>query len=259
MAQYTKKRWRQQTDAQDNSPGSRLHSAEIVYSFTGGDQCEGSASGARSGAHPGLLNLARTRQFQAVAPPQQRQPTPRARVVLDCFLRIGLGDLCRWTYFTYQAQRPTSVGTCLQVTKLWLLVATVVLISQESRSAASVSMTSRSTCPHCASLSPSCGLMRPRKRTPGSSKAANSRELLLAVSVRHKQSWHRCHSKQHTLKRLPEQHAMVCCYSRWCLLVCAPQLCRATDNPCFTGLLATNLLRSAAASFHDAISTCVRQ
>mgnify|MGYP003341894881 CR=1 FL=1 len=50
MAQYTKKRWRQETGAKDNGAGSRLHSAEIVYSFTGGDECEGSANGARSGA-----------------------------------------------------------------------------------------------------------------------------------------------------------------------------------------------------------------
>jgi hypothetical protein len=49
MAQYTKKRWRQEISAKDNGAGSRLHSAEIVYSFTDGDQCEGSANGARSG------------------------------------------------------------------------------------------------------------------------------------------------------------------------------------------------------------------
>jgi hypothetical protein len=47
MAQYSKK-------LSKNAAGhsSRLHSAEIVYSFTGGDQCKGSATGVRFGAQP---------------------------------------------------------------------------------------------------------------------------------------------------------------------------------------------------------------
>ena len=47
MAQYSKKLSR---SAAGHS--SRLHSGEIVYSFTGGDQCEGSATGVRFGTQP---------------------------------------------------------------------------------------------------------------------------------------------------------------------------------------------------------------
>ena len=52
VAQYTKKQ--QQAEGSSGSGsgggGSRLHSAEIVHSFSGGDSCEGAADGQRSGA-----------------------------------------------------------------------------------------------------------------------------------------------------------------------------------------------------------------
>lgn len=52
--------------------GSRLHSAEIVYSFVGGDRCEGSANGGRSGAHVfavlGLNDVLSSTRAMLVAP-----------------------------------------------------------------------------------------------------------------------------------------------------------------------------------------------
>ena len=57
VAQYSKKRRREETGRSAGGHGSRLHSAEIVYSFTGGDQCEGSSNGERSGAHSSVSTV----------------------------------------------------------------------------------------------------------------------------------------------------------------------------------------------------------